>query len=688
MKLNRIGSIWDRRNRNAINTNWERLEGVLNSINDLVLEGTLSDSQYIQLLKELNGLISRGDVSVHDIDKNKGLFDQSFLSEELLAQIAGTSPVLSTLADGTVTTNKVVDGAITPEKTNFHRLSNINRNLLPGSIDVDGTIRYRTSWHGAILDRRVFLPKGTRIGLYNYDKHNINVSRYDYRTGEWLGSLGRGEKELFLTEDSWVQIMPNKKDVVHYTDEELKEVGDLLYVLSEDDAYYKSPLYGKEFLWGSVDVDGRIRYRDEWHLALLSDFLILDENVRIGLKDYSKFNLNVSIHDLSSDDPTYNYGGSYGRGERDIITDRRAKFMITPGKKDGTNFTINELKECFDLLFIEEEVAREDQPRWNAFERVGILENVNEKFELMHVENFNQENRDAENVQHDEIYDLYEDLRNSHSSYISRAQIGASTEGIPLYKYTFKHHNTWEFRRVEMDRKIPKIFITCGVHGHEKSPVFTVYNLMKLITNHWRENEFIEYLRFNVEFVVIPLVNPDGFDLHNRHNANSVDINRDFPEAWTRVESGYAQNGPEPLSQVETNHIYDEMKKNTDAVFGIDFHNMTEQDGHITYTTTGPDNDFMKRWSQNTMLRCTRKWQKRYANFPQDEEYEFGYTSTSVGGSTSRMMNAEGIPAMTLEISKTIAWESNKLYDDAVMETGLELLVEIIRDGIKSSVSN
>src|SRR5699024_8167124 len=181
--------------------------------------------------------------------------------------------------------------------------------------------------------------------------------------------------------------------------------------------------------WGSVDVDGRIRYRDEWHLALLSDFLILDENVRIGLKDYSKFNLNVSIHDLSSDDPTYNYGGSYGRGERDIITDRRAKFMITPGKKDGTNFTINELKECFDLLFIEEEVAREDQPRWNAFERVGILENVNEKFELMHVENFNQENRDAENVQHDEIYDLYEDLRNSHSSYISRAQIGASTEG-------------------------------------------------------------------------------------------------------------------------------------------------------------------------------------------------------------------------------------------------------------------
>lgn len=130
MKLQRTGSNWDRSNRNGINNNWERLEGIIKSIDSLVANGQLTPSQYSDLLKELNGLISRGDVSIYDIDKNKGLLDQSFLSEELLKQIAGTAPILSTLADGIVTNNKVAGRAITPDKTTFF---NIGENLWDGN---------------------------------------------------------------------------------------------------------------------------------------------------------------------------------------------------------------------------------------------------------------------------------------------------------------------------------------------------------------------------------------------------------------------------------------------------------------------------------------------------------------------------------------------------------------------------
>ena len=76
MKLERTGSLWNRDNRNSVNRNWDKLEGVLKSIDDLVFKGQLTEQEYAQLLQELNGLISKGEVSIHDIDKNKGLLDQ------------------------------------------------------------------------------------------------------------------------------------------------------------------------------------------------------------------------------------------------------------------------------------------------------------------------------------------------------------------------------------------------------------------------------------------------------------------------------------------------------------------------------------------------------------------------------------------------------------------------------------
>lgn len=82
------------------------------SIQDLVVKGQLTPSQFSQLMKEINGLLSKGQISVHDIDKNKGLIDQSFLTPELLKQIAGTAPILSTIADGSVTTSKLANKAV------------------------------------------------------------------------------------------------------------------------------------------------------------------------------------------------------------------------------------------------------------------------------------------------------------------------------------------------------------------------------------------------------------------------------------------------------------------------------------------------------------------------------------------------------------------------------------------------
>ena len=159
MRLHRTGSLWNRNNRNGINNNWERLEGVMNSIQDMVIKGQLTPTQYAELLQELNGLISKGQVSVHDIDKNKGLLDQSFLSPELLKQIAGTAPILSTLADGVVTNAKLAGKAVSPDKTTFF---NSTANLFDGEYK-DGMLI--SDSYGSILRP-----------VYNYDSYKGKVA--------------------------------------------------------------------------------------------------------------------------------------------------------------------------------------------------------------------------------------------------------------------------------------------------------------------------------------------------------------------------------------------------------------------------------------------------------------------------------------------------------------------------------
>ena len=131
----------------------------MNSIQDMVIKGQLTPTQYAELLQELNGLISRGDVSIHDIDKNKGLLDQSFLSPELLEQIAGTAPILSTIANGVVTNAKLAGKAVSPDKTTFF---NNDSNLFDGNY-----------LNGMLVSNQ----RGTILRpVYNYDGYQGKVA--------------------------------------------------------------------------------------------------------------------------------------------------------------------------------------------------------------------------------------------------------------------------------------------------------------------------------------------------------------------------------------------------------------------------------------------------------------------------------------------------------------------------------
>ena len=61
------------------------------------------------------------------------------------------------------------------------------------------------------------------------------------------------------------------------------------------------------------------------------------------------------------------------------------------------------------------------------------------------------------------------------------------------------------------------IYISAGIHGDEPAGPLAVLRLIQ--ENHWPEN---------VEIFLLPCLNPEGFVLNTRENAERIDLNRDY----------------------------------------------------------------------------------------------------------------------------------------------------------------
>lgn len=102
--------------RNIINAAIDLINAQGKSIQDLVAEGQLTPEQYATLIQTVNGLISKGNVTFDDIDINKGKLLPKHASEELLSMMTGNTPINAVPADGSITTNKLADGATNRSK--------------------------------------------------------------------------------------------------------------------------------------------------------------------------------------------------------------------------------------------------------------------------------------------------------------------------------------------------------------------------------------------------------------------------------------------------------------------------------------------------------------------------------------------------------------------------------------------
>ena len=116
--------------------------------------------------------------------------------------------------------------------------------------------------------------------------------------------------------------------------------------------------------------------------------------------------------------------------------------------------------------------------------------------------------------------------------------LGQSVEGRPIDARIFR------------GEPAETTLVLAAVHGDEPKTVFVAGRLIELLADN-------ASIRAGRRWVILPTVNPDGYERRRRRNANRVDINRNFPTGnWSCTSRRSRMFGGEmPAGEPETKAV-------------------------------------------------------------------------------------------------------------------------------------
>lgn len=159
----------------------------------------------------------------------------------------------------------------------------------------------------------------------------------------------------------------------------------------------------------------------------------------------------------------------------------------------------------------------------------------------------------------------YSEIINSNTNLIHYQTIGKSVLGKPIPMLDLYTENT-------KDKDI--VVLLSRQHPPEITGFIAFQSFLETIL---KDTELSKTFFSKYRILVFPIVNPDGVDLgHWRHNANGIDLNRDW---------GYYR---QPEVKAVTKAIMKKAKKSDgDVVIGIDFHSTQEDLYYTSHTIKG-----------------------------------------------------------------------------------------------------
>lgn len=724
-----IDAFWDRQNLYNLNTNFDELFRIVETVRDvsldLVNDSKLTEEQFQRLQIELNGLLKKGEVSIFDINKSLGKIDQTFLTEELIQQIAGNANVNAIPADNSITTDKYVNKSITPEKTNFIETSNnllnkndviANKNLDPntGELINSSVTSVFNTWF-LVHEGEVYTSKSINTrAYYKSDKTFLSAV-----TGYGTFTIPTGASYMRISTPNLNEAQLNRgSELLDYDEYREQTLSSEIKINKLPDNIITTPLIKNNAITPEKTTFVRLPKNLIDKNSLIQGKSLnskgeVSENSMFYITDYIPVKENETYTASSGPqnrvifyDESKNYI-DYGYNPEDTITFTTPEktayvrlnvyttFKDTPMLNKGTELLPYEdwhepylegitAGNNIDSKKITEEIIKKIKEEENTQEEIPIKDRktftLDTSLDLNYTPETIQGCSDDDplpmgKIQYTDMYDMYDELCNKYPNYVSRKVEGKDILEDEIISYTFKPEEqsfTRNSEEVEKTFKRFKFFIVSSTHGNERTSIWVLYNLMKLICEKWQTNESLEFLRWNVEFVICPIISPGGYRNFTRINANGVDLNRNFDADWengSSDKSNTTYRGDAPMSEPEA-IVCDNIIKRENPNFVIDFHNFHAQSTPTIFNWIVGYSDKVNDIADLVLSKMARKWKKQYPDLPQDV-VGFGYGSPGiqVGSLTNYAQKKYGIPSSLFEVCWKMDAKTDSIKRDSFIST-------------------
>lgn len=667
------------------------------------------DNKVTELTPQINNLtaqlaqkINKGEVSVYDIDKNKGKFDQTYMSEELLQQMAGDTPINAVPADKSITTHKIADKAVTSKKRTV--LGNLPLIIIGSS----GVIpNYNTSTKTLEMNSAIFIV----VGKTRYQIPSDTLIDCSEVLSKVISCV-----VVFDTNTNLLRVIPSPN----------------LSVVSENEVVIATIAYSK-YLIDLLDINMNCKMtidgqdKDVFLLKTKITSSLIDNNAITSDKRTSLGELPLITKGQS--------GGliNFDTASRMLVFDvvsfifhRNNRYTIPSGTVvDFSSLTTTAgIVIYYDLetgkfypkaqtkltgiteTSIMIAVVYESSNKWNMLMNADYVIDGKPKFmpygETIEVGTlpyqFSVEKLtgdfpesdlagvgevgnpfDRTNDDYNLVYSLFDNLMTDNPNYITREEIGRSTNNVPIYCY----HFTPEIAPViagSLLKPYPKILMDSSIHGGENLGTDTLYFLFKRICEDWQTDKGLEYLRHYVNFSIVPLPNPEDYTNKQYIGIDGVNLNRDFDYNWKQQEGA----GTTAFSRVESQVMRDFFIANDDALLFVNI--------HVRGSKVENDNQTMWMGSSdiretpilaNTIEKMTRKWKQKYPAL-QNVDGQLGYITIKDASGTikSYAHRIVGIPSILWEGFKATP-TMNEFEGKDVVNMNVQFLGETVFNIIK-----
>lgn len=488
---------------------------------------------------------------------------------------------------GTYQATEIVDNSITNKKINNnvkkdnYRLLNEYREIIPrqfyvGTLTTNGLINYNNVY-GVTFQYFLKVKANSSITV-NSNLYTYQVCEYTNKNDSSFTAYS-GVKQYgttyYVTNDCYIRIcIRNANAGTPATDSLFENL--VLNIITDTYSYIngvniekiKNTLFiynrNVNYKLGKLDNGGNVS--DDNTRVVTTDFIKVGKGSTIAVDDYS-YKFNLCKYTSPSVSSLYEYRAFYSNKEPYVIEeDCYIKFCI--GSVNNDILIDTSISEHLNIKLITSSYLDYVKlSKSNILYRNVYLNNAPSGLYYESLdENFD---KFTAGTQYTNYINELDSLISNYPNYINKIDLGASSDGQHLFEYHFKPITDDASKKDN-----PKIIIITGQHGGEKTNSYGLYYLLKDILINWDRNPILEYIRNNIELIILPIANPYGFDHYTYKNANQVNLNRNWDANWVYVEDINSSNyaGAQPFDQVETQIMRDLILNNEDAFCVIDSH--------------------------------------------------------------------------------------------------------------------